>query len=390
MKITAVETKIVNAIHRNWIFVKVMTDQPGLIGWGEATLEWKTRAVVGAVEDLVPFIIGEDPRRIEHLVRKMQLHSFWPLGVIGLSAISGIEQALHDLSAKDLGVPVWRMLGGRSRDSVRVYTHFRRAKIGAQVDPEDIEAYVAGVEETVAMGYSAIKLGVVPYTGYDAPLSKVKHVAKLAEEIRSAVGDGVEIMFDFHGRCASISAAVDYINAIAPIRPMFVEEPIQPGDHAALATIAQRVDCPLATGERLFTPREFFDLASQRAVAFAQPDLCHVGGFSLGKKIAAIAEVGHMGLAPHNPLGPVSGAAALHFDVATPNFVIQEEARGLVPWYDEVVQHPLRMENGAWAIPTEPGLGIEFNEAEAAKHPFEQEIIPAESAIAADGSILDW
>ena len=182
MKITAVETKIVNAIHRNWIFVKVMTDQPGLIGWGEATLEWKTRAVVGAVEDLVPFIIGEDPRRIEHLVRKMQLHSFWPLGVIGLSAISGIEQALHDLSAKDLGVPVSRMLGGRSRDSVRVYTHFRRAKIGAQVDPEDIEAYVAGVEETVAMGYSAIKLGVVPYTGYDAPLSKVKHVAKLAEK----------------------------------------------------------------------------------------------------------------------------------------------------------------------------------------------------------------
>ena len=184
MKITAVETKIVNAIHRNWIFVKVVTDQPGLIGWGEATLEWKTRAVVGAVEDLVPFVIGEDPRRIEHLVRKMQMHSFWPLGVIGLSAISGIEQALYDLSAKELGVPVWRMLGGQSRDSVRVYTHFRRAKIGAQVDPEDIEAYVAGVEETVAMGYSAIKLGVVPYTGYDAPLSKVKHVAKLTERIR--------------------------------------------------------------------------------------------------------------------------------------------------------------------------------------------------------------
>ena len=135
MKITRIETKVVNAIHRNWIFVKVLTDQPGLYGFGEATLEWKTRAVVGAVEDLAPLIEGQDPRRIEHLVRLMQKHSFWPLGVIGLSAVSGIEQALWDIAGKELGVPVWRLLGGQVRDRIKVYAHYRRARIGAQVDP---------------------------------------------------------------------------------------------------------------------------------------------------------------------------------------------------------------------------------------------------------------
>jgi galactonate dehydratase len=390
MKITAIETKVVNAIHRNWIFVKVLTDQPGLYGLGEATLEWKTRAVVGAVEDLAPLIVGADPRRIEHLVRTLQKQSFWPLGVIGLSAVSGIEQALWDIAGKELGVPVWRLLGGQVRDKIKVYAHYRRARIGAQVDPKDVAGYVAGVEETVAMGYRAIKLGFVPYTHYHAPIPEVKHVATLMERVREAVGDEVDVMLDFHGRCGSISAAIAYIDALTPYRPLFVEEPIQPGDHAALRMIADRVRCPLATGERLFTPREFFELAALKAVDIVQPDLCHCGGLFLGKKIAAIAEVGHMGVAPHNPLGPVCGAVALHFDVATPNFVIQEEASGIVPWYDDVMRHPMVLRDGCWDVPTAPGLGVELDEREAAKHPFEQEIIPARDAIASDGAIVDW
>ena len=390
MKITAIETRLVNAIHRNWIFVKVLTDQPGLWGWGEATLEWKTRAVVGAVDDLAPFVVGEDPRRIEHLVRKMTRHSFWPLGVIGLSAVSGIEQALWDISGRELGVPVWRLLGGRCRDRVKVYAHYRRARIGAQVDPKDVEGYVAGVVETVELGYRAVKLGFVPYTHYDTSIPEVKHVEKVMRRVRETVGDEVDIMLDFHGRCGSISAAVAYIDALTPYRPMFVEEPIQPGDHMAMARITEKVRVPIATGERLFTPREFFDLAALKAVNIVQPDLCHCGGLFMGKKIAAIAEVGHMGVAPHNPLGPVCGAAALHFDVATPNFSIQEEASGIVPWYDEVMRHPLVLQDGYWEVPTAPGLGVELDEAAAAKHPFEQEIIPAEEAVAADGAIVDW
>ena len=256
MKITGIETVVVNAIHRNWIFVKVLTAQPGLHGWGEATLEWKTRAVKGTIEDLAPFLIGEDPMRIEHLVNVMTRFSFWPLGSIGLTAVSGIEHALWDIKGKSLGVPVWQLLGGRVRDKVRVYTHLRRGSTAFAVPKGDISAYCDAVQETVEMGYDAVKLGFVPYSGYDAPLKAVQYTEKLAAAVRERVGDGVDIMTDFHGRPDSLDAAIAYIKAISPIKPLFCEEVIQPGDAAAMADIARRVDCPQATGERLFTPRE--------------------------------------------------------------------------------------------------------------------------------------
>lgn len=391
MKIAAIETVVVNAVHRNWIFVKVLTDQPGLYGWGEATLEWKTRAVTATVEDLAPLVVGEDPRRIEHVVRRMTHLSFWPLGVIGLSALSGIEQALWDIKGKMLGVPVWQLLGGRVRDRVRVYTHILRGAGGPPPGNSDIGAFCDAVQQTVEMGYDAIKLGFVPYVGYHAPLPTVRHVEKLAAAVRERVGDGVDIMTDFHGRPDTIDAAKAYIDVIAPIRPLFVEEPIQPGDARAMADLARRVDCPLATGERLFTPREFADIAENRAVAIIQPDLAHCGGFSGGRRIAAIAEAAHIGVAPHNPMGPVAGAVALQFDVATPNFVIQEEAVGLVPWFEEICSvYPLKLTGGCWEVPTAPGLGIEIDEAAAARHPFRQEVIMSLDAVLADGTIANW
>ena len=391
LRITRIETVVVNAVHRNWIFVKVLTDQAGLHGWGEATLEWKTRAVKGAIEDLAPFVIGQDPMRIEHLVNSMTRFSFWPLGSIGLTAVSGIEQALWDIKGKVLGVPVWQLLGGKVREKVRVYTHLGRGAVGFQVPASDIEAYCDAVQETVEMGYDAVKLGFVPVNGYDAPIKAIRHTEKLAQAVRDRVGDNVDIMVDFHGRPDSLDAAIAYVNAIAPIKPLFCEEVIQPGDARAMADIARRVDCPLATGERLFTPREFADVAEARAVAYIQPDLAHCMGISGGRKIAAIAEAAHMGVCPHNPMGPVAGAVALNFDAATTNFVIQEEAVGIVPWFDEICSvHPLQLKDHSWMVPEAPGLGIEIDEAAAAKHPFEQEIIPATSSVLADGRIANW
>lgn len=391
MKITGIETVIVNAVHRNWIFVKVLTDQAGLHGWGEATIEWKTRSVVGAIEDLSPFVIGEDPMRAEHIVNKMTRFSFWPLGSIGLTAVSGIEQALWDIRGKVLGVPVWQLLGGKVRDSVRVYTHLGRGSVGFAVPNSDISAYCDAVQKTVEMGYNAVKLGFVPFNGYDAPRKAIKHTEKLAAAVRERVGDDVEIMVDFHGRPDSLDAAIAYINAIAPIKPLFCEEVIQPGDAAAMADIARRVTCPLATGERLFTPREFAELAELRAVTYVQPDLAHCMGFTGGRKIAAIAEAAHMGVCPHNPMGPVAGDVALNFDVATTNFVIQEEAVGIVPWFEEICSsNPMKLTNGSWEVPEAPGLGIEIDEVAAAKHPFAQEVIPAQESILADGRIANW
>lgn len=151
MKITDVRTLVVNAEMRNWVFVKVETDIPGLYGWGEATLEWKTRAVVGAVEDLKPLVIGRDPRDIEQAVRIMTKQSFWRLGVIGMSAVSGIEIALWDILGKHLGVPVWRLLGGKVRDKVGVYTHLGLGDMRAVYESMAVTPLVERAREVVEL-----------------------------------------------------------------------------------------------------------------------------------------------------------------------------------------------------------------------------------------------
>lgn len=381
---------VVNAEMRNWIFVRVETDEAGLYGWGEATLEWKTRAVVGAVEDLAPLLVGRDPRDIEQAVRIMHKHGFWRIGVIGTSAIAGIEVALWDILGKSLGVPVWRLLGGRTRDRVRVYTHLGMGEMGAVYGSMSASAVVDRAHEVLARGYRAMKVVLIPYTHYTASPRQIDHVARMMQDLRSAVGEDVEIMVDFHGRCASVGAALHYIEALAPARPLFVEEPVPPGDAAAMAAVAARSPVPLAAGERLVDRLEFRDLFERRAISVAQPDLCHVGGFTEARKIAAAAESAGAGIAPHNPLGPLAGAAALHFDIATPNFVIQEEMVGAVPWYHEVLRGPVQMRDGFWQVPEAPGLGVEIDEAEAARHPFKQEVMAATEAVLDDGTVVDW
>jgi galactonate dehydratase len=390
LKIASITTRVVNAEMRNWVFVSVDTDEPGLFGWGEATLEWKTRAVAGAVEDLAPLIVGRDPRDIEQLVRIMKKQSFWRLGVIGMSAVSGIEIALWDILGKSLGVPVWRLLGGKVRDKVKVYTHLGLGDMRAVYETLDAEPLVERAREVVAKGYRAFKAVFIPYTHYSARLEDVDKVARMMEALRRAVGPDVEIMIDFHGRPASASAALAFIEAVAPGKPMFVEEPLTPGDTQGLVSLAAKTSVPLATGERLVDRFEFDELFRTRAVDIAQPDICHVGGLLEAKKIAAMAEAASIGVAPHNPLGPIAGVAALHFAVSTPNHVIQEEMVGAVPWYFDVVRGPIRMVDGFWQIPDAPGLGVEVDEAACARHPFQQEVIHTVNAVLDDGTIVDW
>lgn len=390
MKITSVTTRVVNAEMRNWVFVRVETDQPGLYGWGEATLEWKTRAVAGAVEDLAPLLLGRDPRDIEQLVRVMKKQSFWRLGVIGTSAVSGIELALWDILGKSLGVPVWRLLGGKVRDRVKVYTHLGLGDMRAVYETLEAEPLVQRAREVTDKGYRAFKAVFIPYTNYTASLSEIDKVARMMQALRAAVGPSVEIMIDFHGRTASAAAALAYIEALAPARPLFVEEPLPPGDTTSLAAVTAKSRVPIAAGERLVDRFEFDDLFRSRAVDIVQPDICHVGGLLEAKKIAAMAENASVGVAPHNPLGPIAGVAALHFAVSTPNHVIQEEMVGAVPWYFEVVQGPIRMVEGHWQVPEAPGLGIEVNEAACARHPFQQEVIHSVNAVLDDGTVVDW
>jgi len=390
VKITAIKTVVVNAEMRNWIFVKVETDEAGLYGWGEATLEWKTRAVVGAVEDLAPLLIGRDPRDIEQAVRVMHKHGFWRMGVIGATAISGIEVALWDILGKELGVPVWRLLGGKTRDRVPVYTHLGLGDMRAVYETMQPDALVEAALAVVEKGYRAVKVVFIPYTHYTAPVRSVDHVAKLMRALREAVGDGIEIMVDFHGRPASVAAALDYIRVLEPGRPLFVEEPVPPTDPELMRAVTAQSRVAIATGERLIGRVEFEPLFRLHALHIAQPDIAHTGGLAESRKIAAAAETAGIGVAPHNPLGPLAGVAALHFDIATPNFVIQEEMSGSVPWYDEVAETPIRRVDGAWQIPEAPGLGVEVNEKVAAAHPFQQEVFHTRHAVAEDGTIVDW
>ena len=248
---------------------------------------------------------------------------------------------------------------------------------------------VAWVERCLA-GYAAFKAVFIPYTHYIAPAPDVDKVAHLMSALRAAVGPKVEIMVDFHGRPASAAAALAYIDALRPGRPMFVEEPVPPGEIASLKAVAAHANVPLATSERLIDRIEFHDLFAACAVDVIQPDICHCGGLLEAKKIAAMAEVVSVGVAPHDPLGPIAGAAALHFAISTPNHVIQEEMVGAVPWYSEVVRGLIRMVDGFWQVPEAPDLASRSTKPRARAIPFAPEVLHTRNAILDDGTIVDW
>jgi galactonate dehydratase len=390
LHITAVETVVVHAELRNWILVKVRTDQDGLVGWGEASLNWKTRAVLGAIDDLAHLVLGRDPRDIEQAVRVMTKHSYYRLGIVGATAISGIEHALWDILGKSVGEPVWRLLGGRVRDCARVYTHLGLGEMRAVYDTVDRGRLAESARAVVERGYDALKVVLIPYGNHLSTPADRRRVDGMMSTLRTAVGPDVDIMVDFHGRPATPASALRYVEIISAYDPMFCEEPVAPGDTAALQWVADRSPVPIAAGERLVGLREFLPVFAAKAVAVAQPDLNHTGGLLEGKKIAAVAEVEQVGVAPHNPNGPLAGAAALHFAVSTPNFVIQEEMSGAVSWYDDVVDTPMRRTGSYWELPTAPGLGVEVDEAVAARHPYAPEVPHSSSAVLPDGTVVDW
>ena len=391
MKIIDIKTTIVNAEMRNWVFVKVITDQD-IYGWGEATVEWKTRAVVGAIEDLKPLLIGKDPRNIKQNFQILTKHGFWKLGVIGMSAVSGIEHALWDILGKSLNTPVWQLLGGKVREKIKIYTHLGMGDMNAVYrDTMETNKLNDHALALVEKGYKAFKVVFIPFTHFTNTSQNLNKVNKLMSSLRNTVGEDIDIMVDFHGRCASGISATQFIKELESYNPLFVEEPILPGDNKTLLQIKNSINCPLATGERLIGHQEFEDIISNRIVDIVQPDLNHCGGLLEAKNIAAAASTANIGVAPHNPNGPIAGAAALHFAASTTNHIIQEVMDKSVPWYDDVIsQTPIKKVKDCWLIPNTPGLGVDVNEKEAEKYPFKQEIMPTTDAYLNDGTVVDW
>ena len=392
MKITRIESLVCHARMRNWIFVKVHTDQPGLFGWGEATLEWHTRSVIGAIEDLSQLLIGEDPTRIEYLWQMMWRQHFWHgNGIVRSTAIAGIDLALWDILGKSLGVPCHHLWGGAVRDKIRLYCHLGGGDMKSfyETPVDNAKRFGELAQNAVAEGFSAFKSMAVPPTMPIEGLKPIKSAEACVAAMREAVGDGVDIMVDCHAR-PSPAMGMQFAKALEPYGLYFLEEPCWPESIDGLAAINAAVTTPIATGERVTHLAAFHDLFAARGCEICQMDITHCGGFTEARRVASLADAHRIALAPHNPQGPVSTAASIEFGFSQPSYIICESVHSDVPWRNEVVQEGFQLDKKTRTVTpnTLPGLGVTINEEEVRKHPFEQEVL--QRVFYSDGGIGDW
>ena len=392
MKITKIETHVCNAKMRNWVFVKVITDQPGLYGWGEATLEWHTRGVVGAIEDLSQLLIGEDPTRVEYLWQMMYRQHFWHgNGIVRSTAIAGIDIALWDIMGKSLGVPCSKLWGGPVRDYIRTYAHLGGGRMEDfyETDSNDHNRFGELAIEAVEKGYTAFKTMAVPPTMPIEGSKPINYAVNNVAAMREAVGEDIDIMVDCHAR-PSPAMGLKFGKALEPFNLYFYEEPCWPESLEGLSMINKALTTPVATGERFTHLAQFKDLFEARGCEICQLDITHCGGLSEARRIAALAEAHRIALAPHNPQGPISTAASLEFGFSQPSYIICETVTEDVPWRKDIVTEGFTIEpKGQIVYPnTKPGLGIEINEEEIKKHPFKQEVL--QRTFYKDNSIGDW
>jgi galactonate dehydratase len=392
MKITCIESLVCHARMRNWIFVKVITDEPGLIGWGEATLEWHTRSVVGAIEDLSQLLIGQDPTRIEHLWQMMWRQHFWHgNGIVRSTAIAGIDIALWDILGKKHGVPCHKLWGGPVRDSIRLYCHLGGGDMEAfyETPVDNAKRFAELAQQAVAEGFTAFKSMAVPPTMPIEGLRPIKSAEACVGAMRQAVGDKIDIMVDCHAR-PSPAMGMQFAKALEPYGLYFLEEPCWPESIEGLSAINAAVSTPIATGERLTHLAAFRDLFSAKGCEICQMDITHCGGFTEARRIAALADAYRIALAPHNPQGPVSTAASIEFGFSQPSYIICESVHNDVPWRADIVQEGYRLDKTTRTVtPNEsPGLGISIDEQQVKKHPFEQEQL--QRVFYTDGSVGDW
>lgn len=377
MQVTELRTYITWGEPRNWVFVKVLTDG-GLYGWGEATLEGREETVLACVRDLGQGLIGKDPLRVEHHWQVLFRHGFWRGGVVLNTALAALDQSLWDLRGKAWGVPVYELLGGPTRERIRLYTHVGIYR------PEEM---VADAERDIRDGFTAVKTGAWAEDSHLPEAEQVERFAERVRRLREAVGPQVDIMIDNHGK-GRMAEAVRLMEALAPYRLFWLEEPTQPDDLEALRGV-RRANPPmdLAAGERLYDKWGFRLLLEERLVDVIQPDLCHAGGLTECKKIAALAETYYVLVAPHCPQGPVATAASAHLALAIPNFHILEFVRS-APYRERIQREPWPVKDGYLLVPDRPGLGIDLDEEVVAANPPRLVGVPR-GAWHADGSVAD-
>lgn len=370
MKITHLETFMANAGLRNYLFIRLRTDT-GLTGVGEASLEWQEKTVETLVHEWVEGrVLGRDPFDVEAVVGGM-IRDQYQGGSTVMTAISGVELAMWDIIGKACDQPVYRLLGGRCHRRLPAYAN---GWYGGARAPRE---YAERACEAVARGYRALKFDPFGTAWKELSQEESEAAVALVAAVREAVGPRVGLMIEYHGRL-SAGAAVTMMAALERFEPAWSEEPVAPECLELLADVKRQARGPIAAGERLYTLADFYRLISSRAADVVQMDLTHCGGLLVGKKVAAMAAVQDLRIAPHCSVGPVALAAALHFDTSTPNFMIQEAFGEFdVLWRDSLVcgWNPIR--DGEFLLPDAPGLGIELDEAVISQHPYVQNAFPS-------------
>lgn len=361
MKVTRLEI-LAAEVGRPYLFVRLHTDA-GLAGTGEPSCGGRERAVIGAVRDLEPFVLGADPFAIERLWNEMYRLAYWRGGPVLSAAISGVEHALWDIKGRALGLPVWQLLGGRVRDRVETY---------AWIHGGEPAACAQDARRRLEEGFRTVKFTPFEGTGRGFDLAHGKRAEARVRAVRDEVGDGVGIAIDGHGVLNPMNA-IEMARRLAPYGILFFEEPILPESTDALADVRRRCGIPVATGERLFGRYAFRDLLVREAVDVIQADVGNAGGILEVYKIAAMAEAFYVSMAPHQPWSPLSTAISLHLDAVLPNFLIQEvPSAGAHPDRERLLQTQIeRPRDGFLEIPDGPGWGVDLDLEFIAAHPWD-------------------
>jgi len=361
IKVTKIETFV---LKNSWVFVKISTDA-GIVGWGEMLKDDAKACAAGALE-VGRYLVGQDPNRVVFHWQAIERGAFYRGGPIKTAILSGIDQALWDIKGKVYGVPIYKLLGGPTRDRIRVY---------GQVN--------------AANGVNAMKVSPSATRAAFKYIEGQKFVDEVAERfkaLRDRHGAGVDIALDFHGAVEPPTASL-LIKALEPYHPWFYEEVVQPLNVDIMAELAKKTHIPLATGERIFTKWGFREILEKHAAMILQPDVCYGGGITELRLIAGMAEAYYTPLAPHNPQGPCSLAASLQVAASIPNFLIQE--RGDAEHANLLAKPLPPVKNGHRELPTEPGLGITIDEDKLRAEVGE----PQEYRTRYDpddGSVIDW
>lgn len=370
MKVARFETFLANAGVRNYLFLRLTTDT-GLTGVGEASLEWQEQTVRTVLHEWVEDrVLGADPFDVERLAGGL-IRDQYQGGSTVLTAISAVEVACWDLIGKACGQPVYRLLGGRARDRLPAYANGWYG--GARTPAE----YAGKARDVVARGYTAMKFDPFGTAWKEMAGPEMDEAERIVAAVREAVGDGVGLMIEVHGRL-SAACAVEMGRRLAYYEPAWYEEPVAPLDLDGLAAVKAALPFRVSAGERLYTLEEFGRLTSQRACDVVQPDLAHCGGLWVGKKVAALAQAHDLAVAPHCSVGPVALCAAVHFGWCTPNVLVQEDFAAYdVPWRTELVRGWDPHGRGEFRLPEGPGLGVELDVEACARHPYRKDPFPS-------------